>query len=204
LIDKLAELITGKPVPAPFIAGFIDSLHRRIEKYSKTYVLPAIKNTFEAVDANYIKEIHETAIKYNFHYGVIDLFKLIRECKDSKIRDYLEEKLSKRFEADELVENVRWLVNTKVYNAFEELKNKYQPREIEKDPLYKEEHLGKRLIDLIDFEPLARMMSARSEVAPRALSAHFPSPLPLARRASCSAPVTLAPSSAPRLAPPRS
>jgi type I restriction-modification system DNA methylase subunit len=159
LIDKLAELITGKPVPAPFIAGFIDSLHRRIEKYSKTYVLPAIKNAFEAVDANYIKEIHEKAIRYNFHYGVLDLFKLIRECKDSKIRDYLEEKLSKRFDADELVEKVRWLVNTKVYSAFEELKNKYQPREIEKDPLYKEEYLGKRLIDLIDLEPLAKMMT---------------------------------------------
>jgi type I restriction-modification system DNA methylase subunit len=159
LIDKLAELITGKPVPAPFIAGFIDSLHRRIEKYSKTYVLPAIKNAFEAVDANYIKEIHEKAIRYNFHYGVLDLFKLIRECKDSKIRDYLEEKLSKRFDADELVEKVRWLVNTKIYSAFEELKNKYQPREIEKDPLYKEEYLGKRLIDLIDLEPLAKMMT---------------------------------------------
>jgi len=46
-----------------------------------------------------------------------------------------------------------------VYSVFEELKKKYQAREIERDPLYKEEHLGKRLIDLIDFGPLARMMT---------------------------------------------
>jgi type I restriction-modification system DNA methylase subunit len=156
LIDKLAELITGKPVPAPFVSGFIDSLHRRIEKYSKSYVLPAIKSAFETIDANYIKEIHEKAMRYNFHYGVLDLLKLVKECKNSKIRDYLGEKLSKRFNTDELIEKIEWLVNTNVYNVFEELKKKYQPREIEKDPLYKEEHLGKRLIDLIDLEPLAK------------------------------------------------
>lgn len=161
LIEKIVELITGKPKPIPvsIISVFIDSLHKRIDDYSKLYVLPAINNAFKAVDVNYIKEIHEKAISYGFHYGALNLLKLVKECKNSKILDYLRERLLKSSEADELVEKVRWLVNTRVYSVFEELKKKYQPREVEKDPLYKEEYLGKRLIDLIDLEPLAKMMT---------------------------------------------
>jgi len=148
------------------ITIFLEELHRLAKEFSKNYVKDAVKNAFIS-DRDYFIKLLNGALDAGYKYG-ISILKLIPECRNSVVCDYIRDKIIHRY-LSKLKEKTSKSDREKIFGEFfdngikilkeKKVKDIIEELRIEKDPLYKEKFLNRPLIDLFVFENLADMMT---------------------------------------------